>query len=211
MAELPALRASDADREAVATRLHTASTEGRLTVEELSDRLDAAYAARTHAELDVLLVDLPGGARVEAPGARAGAMPVSSGTADERTDWVVAIMSSATRKGRWRVRRSTAILALMGGADLDLRQAELEAPEVVITAISIMGGIDLLIPDGVRVDMSGFALMGGNDDRHGDVAPPPGAPVVRVRAFSLMGGVNVRRKRRRETVAEHLGMRSGPR
>jgi hypothetical protein len=47
----PALRASDADRDAVADQLRGAHAEGRLTVEELYERLDVALAARTLAEL----------------------------------------------------------------------------------------------------------------------------------------------------------------
>jgi hypothetical protein len=55
----PALRASDAERERTATLLRDHAGAGRLTPEELSDRLDAAYAARTVSELDALLADLP--------------------------------------------------------------------------------------------------------------------------------------------------------
>ncbi len=55
----PALRASDADRERIVTALSHHAGEGRLTVEELSERTDAAYAARTLGELDRLLDDLP--------------------------------------------------------------------------------------------------------------------------------------------------------
>ena len=47
----PTLRASDADRDAVAERLREAHAEGRLTVEEVGERLDATFAARTLGEL----------------------------------------------------------------------------------------------------------------------------------------------------------------
>jgi hypothetical protein len=53
------LRASDAERDAVAARLREAHAEGRLTFEELSERLDAAFAARTHGDLVPLTRDLP--------------------------------------------------------------------------------------------------------------------------------------------------------
>jgi len=55
----PALRASDADRDAVADRLREAHAEGRLTVEEFTERLDAAFVARTHGDLVSLTRDLP--------------------------------------------------------------------------------------------------------------------------------------------------------
>jgi Domain of unknown function (DUF1707) len=54
------LRASDADREQVAERLRQATGEGRLLAEELEQRLEAVFAARTYGELDVLVADLPG-------------------------------------------------------------------------------------------------------------------------------------------------------
>jgi Domain of unknown function (DUF1707)/Cell wall-active antibiotics response 4TMS YvqF len=187
MGDPPALRVSDAEREATVAHLRQAATEGRLTVEELGERVELAYAARTDADLVALGADLP------APGPGTPATITPSGP--ERDDWVVAIMSGANRKGRWRVRRRTTVLALMGGADLDLREATLAAPEVSITAVAIMGGIDVTVPDGVHVEMTGFALMGGNDDTTRGEAPPPGAPVVRVRAFSLMGGIDVHRRR----------------
>jgi Domain of unknown function (DUF1707) len=55
----PALRIGDADRERVAERLRTAAGEGRLSPEELEERLEAAFAARTEAELAPLVADLP--------------------------------------------------------------------------------------------------------------------------------------------------------
>ena len=53
------LRASDADRERVAERLRTAAGDGRLTSVELEERLEGAFSARTEAELEPLVADLP--------------------------------------------------------------------------------------------------------------------------------------------------------
>ena len=102
-------RASDAEREAVVARLRNAAGEGRLTVEELSERVELAYVARTEAELAKLSADLP----APVPG-----MPAVVPVADERSDWVVAVMSGADRKGRWRVRRHTSVVAVMGGVSV---------------------------------------------------------------------------------------------
>ncbi len=74
---------------------------------------------------------------------------------------MVAVMGGAERKGRWRPARRTNVVTVMGGAELDLREAEL-ADEVVITAVTVMGGIGIVVPEGVSVDLGGFALMGGN-------------------------------------------------
>jgi hypothetical protein len=176
------LRASDADREAVVTRLREHLVQGRLTFDEFSDRLDASYSARTLAELEPLTHDLPEG------------LP-SSVSRRKPIRWSVAVMSGVERKSRWRLDEKTIAIALMGGIDLDLRRAEITSDVVEITAIAVMGGIDIIVPEGVEVDLAGFALMGAKEEKVADVPPLPGAPLVRVRAFALMGAVEVRSKR----------------
>jgi hypothetical protein len=177
------LRVSDADREAAVARLREAGGEGRLTFEELADRVERADLARTASELEAVTADLPA-ARPDAAPAR------------KERGWVVAIMGGAERRGRWRPSPRTNVISIMGGAALDLRDAEIEGGELVITAVCVMGGIEVKVPEGVAVELSGFALMGGNSaPKH---APTPhGAPIVRVRAYSLMGGIGVSRKRLR--------------
>lgn len=78
----PAIRASDADRELTVERLREAHAEGRLTAEEFSERVDEAYAARTHGDLAPLTRDLPSPAR----GARTGdeATPARRDPSDRR-------------------------------------------------------------------------------------------------------------------------------
>ena len=107
--------------------------------------------------------------------------------------WIVAIMGGEQRKGRWRPARRTNAIAVMGGIDIDLREAEL-ADGAEILAIPFMGAVSVVVPEGVSVEMSGFALMGGNSGPDDKVLPLPNSPIVRVRAFSLMGGVVVERK-----------------
>ncbi len=186
-AEPPDLRASDAERERTALALRDAAAEGRLTLEELAGRLDRALTATTRGELEPLTGDLPAAVPAEAAASRAPARV-------RGTRWIVGIMGGGDRKGRWRIAPRCTIINVMGGADLDLRDAVVEGPEVAITVISIMGGSDIVVPAGVEVELGGFALMGGNDLELGGDAPPPGAPVVRVRAFSLMGGTDVKTK-----------------
>ncbi len=183
----PELRVSDAEREATVGRLRVAGGEGRLTLEELGERVELADAARTRGDLDALTADLPDTGRRFMP----------SVEPQKDRNWVVAVMGGAERKGRWRPARRTNVVTVMGGAELDLREAEL-ADEVVITAVTVMGGIGIVVPEGVSVDLGGFALMGGNGGPRDKVPPLPDAPVVRVRAFSLMGGVSVERKKPRK-------------
>ena len=108
----------------------------------------------------------------------------------------MAIMGGEERKGRWRPARRTNALSIMGGVDIDLREAEL-ADGAEILATAVMGAVTITVPPGVSVEMSGFALMGGNTGPNDKSLPLPDAPVVHVRAYSLMGGVVVERKKRR--------------
>lgn len=160
-------------------QLRTAAGQGRLTLDELADRLERAFAAATRAELEPLVADLP---------TEAATAPVA-GTGRR---WLVGIMGGGTHRGRWRIASRCTVLNLMGGADLDLTDAIVESAETEIRVFSLMGGSNVVVPDGVQAELSGFAFMGGNDLRvEGAPSPPPGAPVVRVRAYSIMGGTDV--------------------
>ena len=174
----PAIRASDSERESAVASLRTAAGEGRLTLDELADRLERALAAVTRADLEPLTTDLPGQpAPLAAKGRR----------------WIVGIMGGGDHAGRWRIAAHCTVVNLLGGADLDLTDAMVEGPDTEIRVFSLMGGSDIVVPNGVHVELSGFAFLGGNDLRLADAPPPPpGAPVVRVRAYSVMGGTDVK-------------------
>jgi hypothetical protein len=176
------LRAADADRERAVAGLREQLVAGRLTLDEFSERVDTANASRTLAELDALTQDLPA---ASTPARRLTRKP---------TRWSVAVMGSVERKSRWRVPDRTVAVAMMGGCCLDLRRAEIESSEVEITAVAFMGGVEIVVPEGVEVELTGFALMGGKEERIKEVPILPGSPIVRVRAFALMGGVVVRSK-----------------
>jgi len=176
-----AVRASDAERDRTVETLRAAAADGRLTLEELAERLESALVAKTQDALDPLTADLPEPA--------AAAEPSRGGSR-----WIVGIMGGGDRKGRWRIASRCTVVNVMGGADLDLRDALIDSTETVITVYSLMGGSDIVVPEGVEVELGGFALMGANDLEVEGPRPRPGAPVVRVRAFSLMGGTDVKSK-----------------
>jgi hypothetical protein len=92
------------------------------------------------------------------------------------------------------VAESVTVVNVLGGADLDLSEATLAAREVTIRVLSILGGSDITVPDDVQVELSSFALLGGDELKLERPEPPPGAPVVRVHAWSLLGGTDVRTK-----------------
>ncbi len=188
-------RASHADRDAVVERLRVAAGDGRLTMAELEERVDAAFAARTYAELAPLTADLPDQAQGAAPAVRAGAVPARVVGQPGRR-WTLALFSGPERTGRWVVGSRHNAGAVMGSVDLDLREAQFETAEVRIRAFALMGGVDVVVPDDCVLDVGGFALMGGFDESDKGGPAPPGAPVVRVRGFAVMGGIDVRRRGR---------------
>ncbi|WP_435880336.1 DUF1707 SHOCT-like domain-containing protein [Streptomyces nondiastaticus] len=198
------MRASDAERERIAEALREAVAEGRLTMEEFEERLEAAYKARTHGELEPLVRDLPapgGGAAVslvKSPGAaaapaaaadwasRIGGGPVSGPVA-------IGVMGGFQRKGTWTVPRRFTAFAFWGGGEIDLREARFEDGEVVIRCIAIMGGMQVTVPPDLDVHVGGVGIMGGFDDKASG-AGTPGSPRVRVTGFAFWGGVGVDRK-----------------
>ena len=196
--DLPELRASDAERERTTEVLRRAAGEGRLTMDELSDRVHAALEARTRAELDRLVADVvvPGGGDDPvALAERPPRMPVRPG--EDGARWIVSILGGADRKGRWKLGARCTSLNVLGGADLDLNDAELASDVVELTVVSVLGGADVRVPDGVNVEVTDVAILGGNDTDLGEVRPDPGGPTVRIRLISVLGGTNVRRGRRR--------------
>ncbi len=187
----PELRASDAEREQTAETLRRAMGEGRLSVEELEERLRAAYSAPTVRELELLVSDVTVPA---AASAGAGGLSVRKGPGGDR--WVVSIMSGHERKGRWRIAERCTVLNVMGGSEIDLNDVELSEPVTQLNVYTVMGGGEIRVPDGVDVEVSNVAIMGGNDVKLGDQAMPAGGPVIRIRLVSIMGGVGVKRGRK---------------
>jgi Domain of unknown function (DUF1707)/Cell wall-active antibiotics response 4TMS YvqF len=191
-----ALRASDADRDRVAEQLRQAAGDGRLSIAELQERLDALYAAKTYGELEPVVADLPDAGRVAsalAPKPRSGEVSVRvSGTPVART--AKAVFSGLARRGQWVVPTHYQVKTVFGGAELDLREARLESHEVTIDVKAVFGGVDIVVPDDVIAIVDGTAVFGGFDDKVSTSQPAQGAPVVRIGGKAVFGGVSVRRR-----------------
>jgi class 3 adenylate cyclase len=188
------MRISDDDRQAVVERLKVATGEGRLTLDEFSERLDLVFSARTEAELEPAVEGLP-------------AQPVAALSAAKpaRRQRVVAVMSGASRKGRWRASSRISAFAFWGGVLLDLREAVLEDATVDIWAWAVMGSVHVRVPDGVAVEVDGTVLMGGASNRTKPVSEERGTAVVRVHCRGMWGGVDVRSSSRKDRVKDLAG------
>ena len=176
MSEPPAIRASDADRERAVELLRDHAAEGRLTLEELADRVSTAFRARTSDELARLTGDLPA---------------KRAGSRRRPTRFLLSVFGSTEREGRIRVRRRVACLTAFGNIDLDLRRATLEGDVITVIALGMFGALDVYVPEGVEVDLHGAALGGHKRANGNDPLPNPGTPLVRIFAISLFAGIDV--------------------
>jgi hypothetical protein len=181
------VRASDAERDACVERLRAAAAEGRLTFEELADRIEAASGAVMRSDLAVLVSDLPG---------TAVAQPDS--TPSTRA------MGDIVRSGAWVVPAESHFRTWMGAIKLDLRQATITEPEVRIHAWTLFGNVDLLVPKGVEVEVQARPTV-GKLKYEADAAVVPGAPRIVLTGGTAFGDVRVRHRRLWEKLARLVG------
>jgi hypothetical protein len=198
------LRASDADRERVAEKLREAAGDGRLTMDELDERLDAVYAAKTYAELVPITHDLPdtGAGYVPAP-SQSPSGDVRQYGGDGTSHTAIAILGGFSRKGDWVVPKTFNAFMLMGGGEIDMREARFSEPEVSIHVVAIMGGCEITVPDDATVHVTGVGIMGAFEHSVAG-SGSPGGPVINVSGVALMGGVEVKRKPPKKAKREEL-------
>jgi len=168
------LRASDADRERVVAVLGEALADGRLTMEEHSERTSRAYAARTLGELTGLTGDL----------IPEEAQPI---LVDDRP---VSVFFGRTRRdGRWVVPVKLPLVALFGTVELDLREAVLQRRHIVLDSLILGGRVRLLVPEGVRVDVTGRTVLTTRDVR---ARPADEGPTIEIGGTMIFGSVRAR-------------------
>lgn len=186
------MRASDADRERIADILRASAGEGRLSLSELDERLAWVYEARTYADLEPLISDLPVAEMSRRSVERN--YETASGAASA-PKWLVAFMSGVQRKGEWLLGGVLNFVAVMGGGEFDLRRAHIPTGETTIRVFALMGGCQIIVPEESEVHVDGVAIMGGFSQNAGGVGTIGRGPRIRVTGFALMGGVEVKRKR----------------
>lgn len=196
------LRVSDEDRHKVAEVLRQAAGEGRIDLDELDERLEATYGAKTYGDLVPITADLPvrttGSLPAPPPSAPPAVRPAASQPAVPAATYEssMSFMGDCSRRGVWRVPEQHTAFSMMGSVTLDLREAVFGAQEVTINAVAIMAGIDIIVNPWTQVIVDGVGIM-GDFSQSRDKAPAEltaGSPVVRVKGLALMAGVNVQRK-----------------
>jgi hypothetical protein len=153
------LRASHQDRDRVVEVLRVAAGDGRLTAEELDQRLEAALTARTYAELAVLTTDLPGLAE---PAAGAPAPAPSAAFPEPKDVARIECGSGSTKRdGRWVVPRRMDVRVSSGAVKLDFTEAIISQPSLQIGAEVRSGQLILITKPGIAVDADEVEIRGG--------------------------------------------------
>jgi hypothetical protein len=222
----PAVAPTAAEREAVMSALGDAYAADRLELDELELRMAAVYRATSHDALQEVLRGLvrpqapavsaaPPPLAPELPNPSASARAYIEASYTQRAyemgmavvarpeivparAVVAAVFGGAERKGGWVVPRQLKIVAVMGGVDLDLREAQFGDGVTEIEVFTMFGGVDIKVPTGLRVETTGVGIMGGFSVASADADPGPDAPVLRITGLAIMGGVDAKLKRLRK-------------
>ena len=157
----PRKRVSDSERNKAAKHLQDAFADGQISLTEFDDRSRALYASTYVDELPALVEDLSPVERADRPThatASASSRAVVTGESDGSA-FSLSLMGGAERTGQWLVAPMHTSVALMGGNSLDLREARFAAQETVINALALMGGVEIIVPDDVRIVDDGVGIV----------------------------------------------------
>lgn len=175
------LRASHADRDKTVELLRMAAGDGRLTAEELDERLESALTAKTLGELAVLTTDLPA-----TPGQPVSASP-------PRPKDLVRFNSkggNVTRTGQWVVPAAIEATLVGGNLKLNLTEAMITQPELAIEADVRGGNMTLVTRPGIAVDVDDLEMRGGNM-HFGKGTDRPAPVTLRVTVSGRISGGNL--------------------
>jgi Domain of unknown function (DUF1707)/Cell wall-active antibiotics response 4TMS YvqF len=172
------MRISDYDREQAVVALREHLLAGRLTLEEFSERVEAALSARVGRELARLNEDLP------------DVFVATPGSQRKPARFTAALFRHVGRRGRLRLRRRAVAASCFGDLDFDLRNVTVNHWQTTVTVLAAFGNVDVYVPEGVNVDVSGIGLFGHRRDWGLD-ADRPGAPSIHVRALGFAGTIDV--------------------
>lgn len=181
----PAILAGDSDRDRSIETLSGAVAEGRLTLEEFSERVGLAHAARTRDDLAALTRDLP----AAAPAVTPEAVPAHARH--------LAFCSKLVRRGPWELASRSSYRCIFGTVELDLSQVRLSDADTELELYNLFGTVTVIVPEGVQVTVGGGGLFASQV-----IDPPgepsvPGAPRLRISARGPGGTLYVRAPRER--------------
>jgi hypothetical protein len=185
-ANLVALR--DARERAIA-QLSDAFANDLIRMEEFERRLTVVHRANSVTDIAQTVSDMndPAPATALAPAPRSPMVAV-----EHDAQSVVAVFAGVERRGPWTLPRRLEVFAIMGGVVLDFRESVFLPGTTEIRVVAMMGGVQIIVPPSLSVEVSGTAIMGGFG--HVERIPPqldPDRPVLRVHGLAIMGGVAI--------------------
>jgi hypothetical protein len=184
-------RASDAARDRVAEVLHSAYAEGRITLEEHSERTQAVLQAKTFDDLAELTADLVPQQSLPLHTNPTDTQLVVAEGATPQPDTMSTVMSTVKREGSWRVRAHSVTNNVMGDIRLDLTGATFDAPVVEITGTQLMGSLVLRVPSGVTIVDEVTNVLGETSIK--DVGEPdPAMPTIILKGTNILSEIKVR-------------------
>lgn len=192
-------------RQATIDRLCERFAEDRLSMPDFERRLDLAHRATTTRQLAALVAGFPPTASQPTSGGTASATPAGPNlpanvVSPERVpsrQFMAGVLGASTRGGAWIAPREMHALALMGGVELDFREAGFGPGVTEVTVFALWGGVDVIVPPGLQVECNGVGIMGAFERKPDELADAsvassdPESPVLRVNGVAVMGGVDV--------------------
>lgn len=169
-----------------------------LTVEDFERRVSLAHAAGSMAELGSAIEGLETGTGAGA--AQGDRSPpnmvhatVAAPLAEVRAaDRAVAVFGETKRAGRWVPATRNTVVAFMGSAVIDLREARFGPGGATFSVVAAMGSVEILVPPGVNVRCGGSAVFGNFGQRGpGPASVAPDSPAIRVDGLSVFGSVEI--------------------
>lgn len=176
---------SDAEREQAIAALRHHTGAGLISLDDFAASVEVVLTAQTRDELVAVTSSLP--ATVEPPARN-----------DPPRRWAIGVLSGEKLRGPWRLDDHLHAVALLGSAQIDLCDAQVVGDDATIYVVALLGGVEVCVPEGLPVELSGVAVMGTKQYKVKRSDPISGMPRVRVRVFALCGGVTVRTRKFRK-------------
>lgn len=165
-----------------------------MTLEEFGSRVTDAYGAISRADLEPLLADLPALPDGPAPyQPTPGALAPLSGRrrGGKARRWLVAVLGDVQRKGYWRLPAKVNVVTLLSDTDLDLREAVIETADNEMRLVCVLSDQNIVVPEGVELEVSGFSFLGRRDLNVAQVRPRPGVPRLHIKVLGVLSDLKV--------------------
>ena len=154
--------------------LRDATVDGRLTLDEFSDRVEKAELARTSTELEQVLDGLPKAGSSDLPAQH------------------YASFSKLQRSGRFGLAPTSTVRSICGTIDLDLGQATLAGQDTTLNVRNWFGTITIIVPRGVEVSVDGGGPFSTREIDLPDSGPVPDAPRLRIHTSGAGGTLRIK-------------------